>query len=160
MALFTSCTDANKVTHSAKKLWYSYETKFWPGQFDSDGNPLSATHITRHITKQYEYVGLTESAAKAQCQPGSQGTSTKLDQYTKITQGWVFNPTNDDGGGIFKPVSTQTLAAEISAQYVAGTMWKLVINVNCVDNVWVEGVPTDLPSAFPANKYPIPNLDE
>lgn len=41
----------------------------------------SVYRVTRHATKQYSYVGMTESAAKT-C------VTAKIAQYTKTHRGW------------------------------------------------------------------------
>jgi hypothetical protein len=61
MSLLNSYSDDNKQTQTGLQKQYNYEAKF----FVVKDNLCSVYRVTRHATKQYNYVGMTESAAKA-----------------------------------------------------------------------------------------------
>lgn len=143
--MFSSLTDANKETQQGLKVWYVYEAKFYVIQ-----HQLTAVyHLTRHITKQYQYVGLTEAAAKS-------GAEQKTTQYTKKTRGWLFSP--EDPKGPFLPSDYTRVVAQIAAQHTAGCMWSVQISVNQTDELWTTKLPSNLESAFDA-VWPISGAD-
>lgn len=135
--MFTTLSNANKETQQGLKHWATYTTNFYV-----INNQLRATyHLTRHITKKYQYVGLTESAAK-------QGVLDKIAQYTKTLKGWQFRP--EDPQGPFVPVNTSTVVAEVVSQHTGGHMWSVDINVNQIDEKWTTSLPSNIESAFDA----------
>lgn len=70
-------SDNNKQTQTGLQKQYNYEAKF----FVIKDNLYSVYRVTRHATKQYSYVGMTEGAAKT-C------VTAKIAQYTKTHKGW------------------------------------------------------------------------
>lgn len=143
--MFDTLTNANKETQQGMKVWYVYEAKFYVIQHE-----LTAVyHLTRHITKQYQYVGLTEAAAKS-------GAAAKTTQYTKQTRGWFFSP--EDPQGPFIPRDYTRVVAQVASQHTAGHMWSVQINVNQTDELWTTALPSNLKSAFDA-VWPITDAD-
>ena len=77
MSLINGYSDDNKQTQTGLQKQYNYEAKF----FVVKDNLCSVYRVTRHATKQYSYVGMTEGAAK-DC------VDDKITQYTKTHKGW------------------------------------------------------------------------
>lgn len=137
--MFDTWTDENKETKQGLKVWYSYDTNFW-GKVVNDKPSMQSSHIVRHISKQYSYVGLTEEAAK-NC------VNAKTAQYSKTLKGWYF----DGSDNTFKIRNVLQVVAEIVANHVAGHMWEVQINVNQTDDYWTKGEPpSDLSKLFGA----------
>lgn len=115
---------------------YNYEAKF----FMVNNVIYNVYKVTRHCTKQYAYVGMTESAAKT-C------ASDKTAKYTKTHKGWKLTYNEQQGVGVVAENYT-TCGAEVQAVHDMGCMWRTEINVNEQDEVWTLTLPSSLSSLF------------
>lgn len=80
--------------------------------------------VTRVATKQYSYVGLTESTAKTLA-------SSKTTDYTRSKKGWYLSDTS------IQYVNETYCGADIHPSHTSGCMWQVDLNVNERDDMWV-----------------------
>ena len=135
MGLKTAYSDDVKQTQNALMKQYTYEASF----FVYAGVLYSIYHVMRHCTKQYSYVGLTESAAKS-C------ASDKVTKYTRTYTGWKVVFENDAVD--IKPQNYTRLAARVQAVHDQGDMWHTDIQVDETEDVWTFTLPANLASLF------------
>lgn len=136
MSLINGYSDDNKQTQTGLQKQYNYEAKF----FVVKDTLCSVYRVTRHATKQYSYVGMTESAAR-NC------AAAKTAQYTKTHKGWKL--TYSDQGGLNVAAENYTACgAQAQAVHDQGGMWHTQINVNEQDEVWTTTLPAQLSSLF------------
>lgn len=135
MGLNTTYSDSLKQTTNGLQKVYTYEAKYLVYK-----NTLyNVFHVMRRCTKQYSYVGLTESAAKT-C------ASDKVTKYTRSYVGWILDFQQDQLG--IHPQNYTKLCARIQAVHDGGDMWHTDIQVDENEDVWTTTLPGDLASLF------------
>lgn len=88
---------------------------------------------TVHFSKQYEYVGLTQSAAEA-------GAASVTDAYTQQVAQWGIGieilSSNNAYFQMMQVGSGPQCFAEATPTHVAGDMWKLQVHVNATIDMY------------------------
>lgn len=128
MALLTTHSDKNKIAMNTKGEWVEKELVFgyWQ-QLSYVGGAIVRTwdrmekHTKRKV-ESFEYVGMTKEAAQT-C------ASEMVTQYKKDIYAWEWDELN--GRWQHKSGGFQNMA-DVRCEWVAGDMWKVVVQVNQV----------------------------
>lgn len=128
MALLTTHSDKNKIVMNTKGEWDEKELVFgyWQ-QLSYVGGAIVRTwdrmdkHTKRKV-ESFEYVGMTKKAAQT-C------ANEMVTQYKKDIYAWEWDELN--GKWRHKSGGFQNMA-DVRCEWVAGDMWKVVVQVNQV----------------------------
>jgi len=145
MSLLTTWTAANRVVSEALSTVYS--TDIVGGSANQPEYML-----TRHRTKKYEYVGLTESAAVL-C------AAAMCNQYTRTFKDWSLT----NGTPKFWKLNGNTYqatVATIAATRDQGPMWRVEITVDETVKWYMNTTPPASYETFFNAKYPGWTYDE
>lgn len=122
MALLTSISSTNKVTHTALAIRYAVASKTKTDKWE----------VHRYTTKSFSYVGLSEGAAKTAAATIAAG----------LKRTYYIWQENDEGE--LEHISVQLMTDEVAAVHETGPMWRVDVNVNEDDIHYVDDIESDL----------------
>lgn len=153
MSLLSSWSEDNEVVNTALNVKYSVDTavatlRIVPasGKGKVIYSDVTYYKVARYARKQYEYVGMDEETAM-QCQ------SEKISQYTRSYSRIVENLSADEQGQEYITLMnrpTTACTSDVAAVHQAGSMWKVSINVNEIDEKVAFSPPSSPASMFGA----------
>lgn len=122
MALLTTASATNRVTHAALAIRYAVSSKTKTEKWE----------VHRYTTKSFSYVGLTEAAAKTIAENIAAG----------LKRTYYIWQENDEWE--LEHISVQLMQDEVVAVHDSGPMWRVDVNVNEDDMHYVDNIANDL----------------